>query len=98
MIDPTAPARNKAMRQRRKEAGLVLFRAWVPADKLQAVKDAVDEVTIPARVSEENARAMLASVEAVARAQDRAMAAIAQRKGKTTALCSKRTKGGGVLR
>ena len=47
MTDTTAPARNAAMRQRRKDAGLVLVRVYVPADRVAAVKAAIAEAIAP---------------------------------------------------
>ena len=36
--------RTQALRTRRKAAGLIRFEAWIPADKLQAVKDAIAKI------------------------------------------------------
>lgn len=44
MTDNTINARSQALRKRRKDAGMIRFERWVPADKLQAVKDAIDKI------------------------------------------------------
>lgn len=43
--DPTANARNKRRRDKLKAAGMVPITKWVPADKLTACKDAIDQIT-----------------------------------------------------
>jgi hypothetical protein len=42
MTDRTAAARQAKQRQRRKEAGEVLIQVWVPADKADAVRAAIE--------------------------------------------------------
>ena len=42
MTDRTAAARQAKQRQRRKEAGEVLIQVWVPADKAEAVRAAIE--------------------------------------------------------
>ena len=37
-------ARTQALRARRKAAGMIRFEAWIPADKMQAVKDAINKI------------------------------------------------------
>lgn len=39
------PAQRKQLQRERAKAGLVRFTAWIPKDKLQAVKDAVEQIT-----------------------------------------------------
>jgi hypothetical protein len=42
LTDRTAAARQAKQRQRRKEAGEVLIQVWVPADKAEAVRAAIE--------------------------------------------------------
>lgn len=44
MTDNTINARNRALRKRRKDAGMIRFERWIPSDKLEAVKDAINKI------------------------------------------------------
>ena len=39
------PAERQQLKRDRRKAGLVLLSQWVPADKLQACRAAIDEIT-----------------------------------------------------
>jgi hypothetical protein len=39
------PAERQQLKRDRRKAGLALLSQWVPADKLQACKDAIDHIT-----------------------------------------------------
>jgi hypothetical protein len=51
MTDRTAAARQAKQRQRRKEAGEVLIQVWVPADKAEAVRAAIEALAQPSLLS-----------------------------------------------
>ena len=47
------PAERQQLKRDRRKAGLVLVQEWVPADKAQDVRDAIDEIITPALISDE---------------------------------------------
>lgn len=41
----TGATRSQSWRKRKEDAGLVRAEFWIPADKLQEVKDAIEKIT-----------------------------------------------------
>ena len=60
-------------RKVRRDAGLVHLDKWVPADKLQDILDAIDEITTPINISDETMRGIMDSANKAADAQRRAI-------------------------
>ncbi len=82
MTAKTGTEKSRISRERAK-LGLVQLIAWVPADKLTACQDAVDEITTPAVFSDETMRAIMHSASKAAEAQRHAIDQIT--KGETNA-------------
>ena len=70
-LSPATRVRN--WRDRKRKAGLVPLDKWVPADKLQDILDAIDEITTPINISDETMRGIMDSASKAAEAQRRAI-------------------------
>lgn len=70
-LSPATRVRN--WRDRKRKAGLVHLDKWVPADKLQDILDAIDEITTPINISDETMRGIMDSASKAADAQRRAI-------------------------
>ena len=65
-------AERQQLKRDRRKAGLVLVQEWVPADKAQDVRDAIDEIITPALISDETLSDIRRNASKAAAAQTRA--------------------------
>jgi len=65
-------AERQQLRRDRVKSGLVRIEVWVPADRVAAVRDAIDEALYPPTVSADTLRAIRSASDKAARAQDEA--------------------------
>lgn len=64
----TGTEKSRLSRERAKQ-GLVRIDVWVPRDKLEACKDAIDQITAPDTISRETAQKVYAKMFQVSRDQ-----------------------------
>ena len=69
------PAERQQLKRDRRKAGLVRLELWVPADKEAEVREAVDEIITPPKVSDETLASIMRQSNKAAAAMSEAMAA-----------------------